>query len=271
MFEEIYHDYLLHKNSVNTEERYKGKEGWYHASGAGLCSRKLYYQSVEKLQVPPKKFKDLDAKKRAYKRQARLGVEIHEEIQSSLLLYNNIYNNNILNKKENKENNKKEIKEKLKFIVEGEITIPSLNVRGFYDVLLLDASLPEFKDKPLVKLYDIKTMNGYKWARHFPRGTRTPVNEAENYRLQLATYGIAIKEEYGNLDYIAFIYYNINTQTMRESSIPLDYLEKARRYWYSVNEEHSRGVPEFRLGTSPAEKWVCNYCDFKEYCKPPIF
>ena len=52
MFEEIYHDYRIHKNSVNTEERYKGKEDWYHASGAGLCSRKLYYQSVEKLEIP---------------------------------------------------------------------------------------------------------------------------------------------------------------------------------------------------------------------------
>ena len=216
MFEKIYHDYLLHKNEVNVEERYEGNEGWYHASGAGLCSRKLYYESVEKLKMPPKSFKKLGSKKRAYKRQARLGVEIHEEIQSSLLLYNNIYNNNILDKKENKENNKKETKEK-EFIVEGEITIPSLNVRGFYDVLLLDASLPEFKGKPLVKLYDIKTMNGYKWARHFPNGVRTPVNEAENYRLQLATYGMAIKEEYGNLDYMAFIYYNINTQTMRRT------------------------------------------------------
>ena len=270
MFEEIYHDYLLHKNKLNVEERYEGNEGWYHASGAGLCSRKLYYESVEKLKMPPKNFKELGSKKRAGMRKMGLGTIIHENIQSSLLLYNNIYNNNILDKKENKENNKKETKEK-EFIVEGEITIPSLNVRGFYDVLLIDASLPEFKDNPLVKLYDIKTMNGFKWARHFPRGVRTPVNEAENYRLQLATYGIAIKEEYGNLDYMAFIYYNINTQTMRESSIPLDYLDKARRYWYSVNEEHSKGIPEFRLGTSPSESWVCNYCDFKGHCKPPIF
>ena len=224
MFEEIYHDYLIHKNSVNTEERYEGNESWYHASGAGFCSRKLYYQSIEKTPTQPKKFKELEAAKRAYQRQARLGVEIHEEIQSSLLLYNNNINNNIVIK-ENKENNKKEIKEKT-FIVEGEITIPSLNVRGFYDVLLLDASQPEFREKPLVKLYDIKTMNGFKWIRHFPKGVRTPVNEAENYRLQLATYGLAIKEEYGNLDYMAFIYYNINTQTMRESSLSLDYLER---------------------------------------------
>ena len=86
MFEEIYHDYLIHKNSVNTEERYKGKEGWYHASGAGLCSRKLYFESVEKTEPtnPPNK---------SSMRKMRVGTIIHEDIQNSLILYNNIYNN----------------------------------------------------------------------------------------------------------------------------------------------------------------------------------
>ena len=102
MFEEIYHDYLLHKNSVNTEERYKGKEGWYHASGAGLCSRKLYYQSIEKVEVPSKNFKEYGHKKRGGLRKMGLGTIIHENIQSSLLLYNNIYNNTIEQKEKKK-------------------------------------------------------------------------------------------------------------------------------------------------------------------------
>ena len=48
MFEQIYQDYLLVKNEENRKDRYDGNEGWYHASGAGLCSRKLYFESVEK-------------------------------------------------------------------------------------------------------------------------------------------------------------------------------------------------------------------------------
>ena len=54
MFEEIYHEYLVYQNELNRKERYEGNEGWYHASGAGLCSRKLYFESVEKqhLQIP---------------------------------------------------------------------------------------------------------------------------------------------------------------------------------------------------------------------------
>ena len=34
------------EDEVNVEERYEGNEGWYHASGAGLCSRKLYYGPI---------------------------------------------------------------------------------------------------------------------------------------------------------------------------------------------------------------------------------
>ena len=136
MFEKIYHDYLLHKKSVNTEERYEGKEGWYHASGAGLCSRKLYYQSIEKLPVPSKNFKALDAKKRSGIRKMGLGTIIHDNIQNALIYYNNIYNNNINNDIVEKEKKEPTYKKK-SFEVEGEVLIPSLNVRGFYDILLL--------------------------------------------------------------------------------------------------------------------------------------
>ena len=114
MFEEIYHDYLLHKNEVNTEERYKGKEGWYHASGAGLCSRKLYYQSVEKVPVEKKSFEDLDAKKRSGMRKMGLGTIIHDNIQNALIYNNNIYNNNINNNNIVNVKEKKEILSKKK-------------------------------------------------------------------------------------------------------------------------------------------------------------
>ena len=265
MFEEIYHDYLLHKNEVNVEERYKGNEGWYHASGAGLCSRKLYYESVEKVKMPPKNFSELDHKGRKGFRKMALGTIIHENIQDALLYYNNIY----YNTKEKKEvlSQKKKSLENLKFEVEGEITLPSLNVRGFYDVLLFDSS----SSIDLIKLYDIKTMEAWGWTNLYPNKTRTTTNDKENYKLQLGTYGLAIKEKYGNLDQLAFIYYNINTQMMRESIIPLSYIDIAKRYWYSINEEHSKGLPGFKFGTSPVHNWVCNYCSFKSICKPPSF
>ena len=41
--EGIYKDYTDSKQEENRKERYEGNEHWYHASGAGSCSRKLYF------------------------------------------------------------------------------------------------------------------------------------------------------------------------------------------------------------------------------------
>ena len=128
MFEDIYQSYLLEKNEENRKERYDGNEGWYHASGAGLCSRKLYFESVEKAKPtnPPNK---------SSMRKMRVGTILHEDIQNSLILYNNIYNNNI---KDNILQGNITQEYNVKFDVEGEIRLPSLNVRGFYDVVSRD-------------------------------------------------------------------------------------------------------------------------------------
>ena len=49
--EGIYKNYLDAKQEDNRKERYEGNEHWYHASGAGSCSRKLYFESIEKAEV----------------------------------------------------------------------------------------------------------------------------------------------------------------------------------------------------------------------------
>ena len=75
--EGIYRDYLDLKQDENRQERYEGNEHWYHASGAGACSRRLYFESVDKVK-PSNPF---DTKT---KRLLRLGSVIHEDIQDSL-------------------------------------------------------------------------------------------------------------------------------------------------------------------------------------------
>ena len=41
--EKLYNDYIQAKYKENYEERYKGKEEYYHASSSGFCSRKNLY------------------------------------------------------------------------------------------------------------------------------------------------------------------------------------------------------------------------------------
>ena len=260
MFKEIYHEYLIHKNEKNRKERYEGNEDWYHASGAGLCSRKLYFESVEKAKpTNPANGKSL--------RIMRLGSVMHEEIQNALIYYNNIYNtnntdNSIKEKKEITSYKKKNL-ENLKFHIEGEITIPSLKVRGFYDVLSQDFSNDS---EPINRLHDIKTIGSFAWSLRFSK--TKPVESGHHY-LQLGTYGMGLEQKFGKLDSMSLIYYNKDVSTMRESVVPLMYIDKAKRYWYAINEEHAKGLPKFNLGTSPVHKWVCNYCQFKDHCNPP--
>tara|TARA_R100001594_G_scaffold87052_1_gene121459 strand:- start:14983 stop:15777 length:795 start_codon:yes stop_codon:yes gene_type:complete len=256
MFEKIYHDYLRHLNEENVKERYKGKESWYHASGAGFCSRKLYFESVEK--VEPTNLPN--------KRSTRimgLGTTIHNDIQSSLLYYNNIYNNNIdnISKDYISKNNK------YNFHTEGEIVLKGLNVRGFYDVVVEDYS--KSSSEPAIRLYDIKSIGAYGFKKKF---SQYEIPEADRcHSLQLSTYGLGVREKFGHLDSMDLIYYNKDDSRMKKFNVPLDYLGRAESFWRVVNEEHKRGLPRFNLGSSPTKEWMCNYCQFKNHCKPPSF
>ena len=261
MFEKIYHEYLTYKNEENRKNRYIGNEDWYHASGAGLCSRKLYYESVEKAKPtnPPNK-KSL--------RIMGLGTIVHEEIQNALRYYNNIYNNISHDTKEKKEISTYKKKsgefEDVKFIIEGEVTIPSFKVRGFFDVFSQDFSASS--TEPINSLIDIKTIGSFAWGKRFSK--TKPIESGQHY-LQLGTYGLALKEQYGTIDKMSLLYYNKDNSTMRESIVPLFYMDQAKRYWHAINEEHAKGLPQFKRGTSPVHDWVCNYCQFKDHCKPP--
>ena len=261
MFEQIYHEYLNHKNEQNRKERYEGNESWYHASGAGFCSRKLYFESVEKAKPtnPPNKLSS---------RVMGLGTAIHNEIQSSLLYYNNINKVNINLDNINKVNiNKVNIAQhkRYNFLVEQEIVIKDLNVRGFCDVIVKDYG--DSEDDPYIRLYDIKSTGSYGFRKQF--SSKFTHEDPLTYFMQLSTYGLAVKEKYGSLDSMDLIYYNKDDSRMKKLSVDLDYLNKARRYWTTINDEHSRGLPIFREGTSPSKAWMCNYCQFLDHCNPP--
>ena len=261
MFEQAYHEYLLHLNEENRKERYSGKEGWYHASGAGFRSRKLYFESVEKV-------KPTNLPNKRSMRIMGLGTAIHKELQDALIYYNNIYNNKDNNNKVN--NNKVNIAKDnlLNFHTEGEIKLGELNVRGYYDVVMEDLS--NSKESPLVKLYDIKTISNFGYRKKFPRNLVLS-EPSRNHYMQIATYGLAVKERFGNLDSMDLIYYNKDDSRMKRQNVPLDYLTKARMYWHNINEEHAKGLPLFNIGTSPTQEWMCGYCSFLDHCKPPKY
>lgn len=258
MFEEIYHEYLNHKNEQNRKERYEGNESWYHASGAGFCSRKLYFESVEKAKpTNPPNEKNM--------RVMRVGSIIHEDVQNALIYYNNIINNNINNTNNTELLSSIAVERVKKFDTEGEISLSSLNVRGYYDILLQDCSASGTDE--INRLYDIKTSSSWGFRQKF--GKNSVQSENRNHYLQVATYGLALKEKLGSLESMSILYYNKDNSDIKEQIVPDVYLDKAKRYWYAINEEHKKGLPNFQHGVSPAYNWCCGYCQFKDHCNPP--
>ena len=135
--EEYYLAYIDKKNEENYQARYVGKEGYYHASGAGFCSRKLYYQSIEQA-------KPTNETHSVGKLRMRFGSIFHDDFQNALVNnINMLTNNNIYNKEKNKVLSKK----KVKFHVEQEIIIPELNVRGHYDIVAQQEENDEISDE----------------------------------------------------------------------------------------------------------------------------
>ena len=252
--EGIYNDYLNKKQEDNRLERYDGNEHWYHASGAGSCSRKLYFQSVE--QIEP-----TNPLNKRTNRLLRLGSIVHDDFEKAFSYYNrDIYNrdnNKDISSRKEKEITDKE-KESIKFHTEQEIKIAPLNVRGFYDVV---------SEGNEVYLYDLKTCGGYAWKIKFKKGN--PLNTSIHYELQLGTYGYAVKEQFGRLDGMFLYYYNKDTSHMRPVTVPLTFISRAYLFWRNINDEHKQGLPQFRKGVSPVQKWQCNYCQFLDHCNPP--
>ena len=227
--EKIYHDWLRKKNSLHFKNRYQGHEQWFHGSSAGMCMRKHYFQHVA--DVPPKEINDDTL------RLFRLGDLVHGDIQDAITEYA------ILNGAQ--------------VLIETEIMIPEVNVRGFLDMLIIEDGA----------LIDIKTCNAWKWKGLF--GRNPDPNPATNYYLQLGTYGWWYENESGNkLKKLALLYYNKDNSRMREKVIPVSYIDKAKEYWRNVNKVFEKGNPPIELGVAPVYKWECNekYCNFYKIC-----
>jgi CRISPR/Cas system-associated exonuclease Cas4 (RecB family) len=234
---DIYNLYLLHKNDHNTAVRYRDKS-WFHSSDAGLCIRKHYFSSVSQVEGTPVSGNT--------QRIFRLGNIVHEDIQNALTWYSQIHG--------------------LPLLIEKEIYLEDLNVRGYIDLALIDLEGDDHV------LYDIKTSNLWGWTKMFGKSGE---GARMHHKMQLATYGLWAKLHY-NLDNIKMklCYYNKNTSIMKEIDVPEEYLGEAYEYWNRVNLlVADKTLPEVDLGISPAYEWECQakYCKFYEVCGRGIY
>ena len=235
--EEIYASELEREQLIN-RNKYRNHDGWFSASSAGSCFKKLMLRR-EGVQEP--KMDD------RVMRLLRLGTVVHEDIQRA-----------IMNSEQMGDTN-------LTIMMEKRVEIPELNVVGHLDIGILD------KKTGNLKVVDIKTCASYKWRMKFGRNPDKKGNP--NYNMQLATYLKALRDETKSdgLASMSLLWYNKDTSAMREEYVELPWIDKAIEYWEELNEYSDESTSEDMVVGSygvPMENWECRYCGFKDiYCK----
>jgi hypothetical protein len=236
--EEIYASELDREQLIN-RNKYRNHEGWFSASSAGSCFKKLMLRREGKQE--PK----MDNR---VMRLLRLGTIVHEDIQRAITnseeMSNIDYN----------------------IMMEKRVELPDLNVVGHLDIGILD------KTNGNLKVMDIKTCASYKWRMKFGRKPDPKGNP--NYNMQLATYLEALSKEL-NVDAIlemSLLWYNKDTSALREEYVDASHwIERAMEYWEELNEYSEDTTSENMVVGDygvPMENWECRYCGFKDiHCK----
>ena len=248
----IYNDFIESENKVNTENRYVGKEHYFGASGTNMCIRKHWFRR--------NKIEESDATDIIGNRRMRLGTIQHNDLENALGWFLNNQKNQSHNSIYNNTNTSSIYSSNIDTIdTEGEIILPELNVRGFYDAVFKMKSGEVF-------LYDFKTINGWSYKLKFGRDKKPA--KVLTHETQLATYGMGVKEKYGRLDAMFLLYYHKDNSSWKEVEVPLEYMIDAKNYWLHANDIASGDVPPpKRKDESPMQKWECGYCNYETYCE----
>jgi|TARA_Y100000034_G_scaffold44559_1_gene54683 hypothetical protein len=238
--EEIYQEYLNHLR-VENKEKYKDHKGWFSASSAGSCYRKMIYRTMD-IDTPAPDVKS--------NRLLRLGTILHNDFEKSITRFKN--HNDI----------------KYQIVTEHRIELPEINVVGHLDIGIIS------KDKNKIKIYDLKSCGAWKWRMKF--GRKPDKNPSTNYELQVGTYGMGLGREYGITDIdLNLLWYNKDTSAMREENINSIWIEEAFEYWTDLNEVvDSISKPEELTPSDPnvpIYSWECKYCEYKDTHCPGVY
>jgi len=235
--ENIYHSYLEHENVLN-REKYNKYKGWFSASSAGSCYKKLLLRA-EGVEEPPFEPRVM--------RLLRLGTIVHEDIQKAIISDDDFN------------------EDRYTIYIEEKIKIPELNLIGHLDLAVFD------KETKLLQVWDIKTCASYKWRMMF--GRKASDSGSSNYKLQLGTYAGALAQRLNakNVE-IFLLWYNKDTSSIREQRIDNVWIQKAMEYWEECNDylENEDGSDVLRVGNYgvPMENWECKYCNYQTiHCK----
>ena len=79
--EEIYQEYL-NQLRVENRKKYVDYKGWFSASSAGSCYRKMMYRTMD-IDTPPPEIRS--------NRLLRLGTVLHNDFEKAMNMYNDLH------------------------------------------------------------------------------------------------------------------------------------------------------------------------------------
>lgn len=228
----------LEKEQILNRAKYKNHEGWFSASSAGSCFKKLMLRR-EGTKEPMMEDRVM--------RLLRLGTVVHEDIQRAILNSDEMANKDYT------------------IMMEKRIEIPELKLVGHLDIGIIEKTTGD------IKVIDIKTCASYKWRMKF--GRNPDKKGSPNYNMQLATYLKALRDETKSdgLASMSLLWYNKDTSAMREEFVDPSWIDRATEYWEELNEHTEETTSADMVVGSygvPMENWECRYCGFKDiHCK----
>ena len=250
---DIYDRYLKlqsdEKDIVRKQDLQK-KDGTirYAASGAGLCKRKQWYAGNN--------YKRIDTDTDSI-RKMKLGTLVGQDFDEAMKWMNN----NLI------ETGDIHFNPDLEILIEHPVSNDSYNLLGHFDLLVI-------KDRKGF-LYDYKTCHEFTFRKATGK-ILSKSNDKDNYAYQLGTYGFMIEEseliECDEIVYMENIYINKNDSLVKCKSIDLNYIEFAKNYWSSIQENQlKKEPPPFGLQRfTPTYEWECGkYCSFVQHCNSP--
>lgn len=170
----------------------------------------------------------------------RIGTLVHEDIQTALYY---MFDDN--------------------YKIMCEIPVTYGKIKGHLDVAIE-------LDEDNVMLIDIKTMAAYSWSQKYGRDKKTQA--AIWNKLQLATYSLGLKQDYGYKNVHMFLLnYNKNTSAMKFEPVNVKFFEnEVKSYWNEVETIVDQLLEEpdriEQLVDGPVHNWECNYCDYSDHC-----
>ena len=255
-FSKIYLDYIATLDSAKVA-KYKEGEYGHRMSGTGSCYKKhIFNEKVSE--------KEIEIEEQEPNAVLELGNILHTDFQKAMIMEQYLLPDHIRIHQEME----------VSFAVSSESKNTVIYIKGHLDTMAVNDK------KKTITIYDYKTVGAFKWQKMFGLIKNREAGSDYNYRMQLGSYGAAIRYDYPGYEIILkLIYYKKDNSMIKEVIVEPFYMDAAVEYWEGLAQlmedfpNHEEIIPGMMINVPVQSKWECNtkYCPFSgTICNSPF-